>query len=723
MPRRRKRNGLKIRKETMLSIVALTFIGIGILMLISFSGKGSWLSAINTSLKGNFGVSLLILPFISMAAGLTLLQLKWKWAQPHVLLGAIVSFIGVMGALGSGAIGEAVYENMSDLLSRAGALAFYVILIITGILIIAELSLGEIFEFIGSLFNRPLKLEEAQSTTESEDNGGGFHLPKLSLPFTKAQRDSNNGDDEDTSSNESTGTATEQPTSVMPNRAPAVNADGTPQSGPLPDESLTQVEPLIWEYPPLSLLSQSEGGEADRGDVKKNAQMIEDTLGSFNIKAKVADVRFGPSVTQYAISITQGTKLSRVTTLSTDLALALAAPTGQIRIEAPIAGTSLVGIEVPNYSASYVTLRKMLASPNMKKNPSKLAVALGLDVSGKEIVMDIARMPHVLIAGSTGSGKSVAINAFLCSILFRASPAEVRLILVDPKRVELVPYNDIPHLLVPVITEPKKVVSALKWATKEMEQRYKRLSEVGVKSIAGYNELAGHAAMYSIVIVIDELADVMLFAPAEVEESITRIAQMARAVGIHLVLATQRPSVDVITGLIKANIPARVAFNVSSMMDSRVILDSPGAEKLLGRGDMLYVPPDLAKPQRTQGTYVSDQEVTALVNFIKSQGQKPQYEDEIVTKFKVSAGGGMSEVGVEERDELFDEVVQFVASVGRASASVIQRKFSLGYNRSARILDQMYAAGMIGPSEGSKAREVYTSKVMEHLRAKEAQGE
>ena len=719
MPRRRKRAGLKIRKETVISIVALLIASVGLFILISFSDKGQFLSGVNAVLRENFGIAILLLPFVFFSAGITMLQMRWKWAQPHILLGSIITFVGVLGVLESGSIGQAIHRNMGYLLSTAGATAFFFITMVVGILIIAELSLAELFESIGALLHRPLKLE-GKEEKQSNESSGGFHLPKLSLPFSKAKTvidESGQVEEEE----DIGGTATQEPTYRMPNQQTGTGktADGQP----LPDESLAQTEPLIWEYPPLSLLSTNEGAQADRGDVKKNAQIIEDTLESFNIKAKVADTRYGPAVTQYAISISQGTKLSRITTLSTDLALALAAPTGQIRIEAPIAGTSLVGIEVPNYSASYVTLRKMLSSPNMKKNPSKLAVALGLDVSGKEIVMDIARMPHVLIAGATGSGKSVAINAFLCSILFRASPAEVRLILVDPKRVELEPYNDIPHLLVPVITEPKKVVSALKWATKEMEQRYKRLSEVGVKSIAGYNELAGHAAMYSIVIVIDELADVMLFAPAEVEESITRIAQMARAVGIHLVLATQRPSVDVITGLIKANIPARVAFNVSSMMDSRVILDTPGAEKLLGKGDMLYIPPELAKPQRTQGTFVSDKEVAALVNFIKSQGQKPHYEDEIVTKFKVSSSGGMVENGVVEHDELFDEVAQFVASANRASSSIIQRKYSLGYNRAARILDQMYASGMIGPPEGSKAREVYTAKVMEYMRNKETQGE
>nr|MBP7774724.1 DNA translocase FtsK [Candidatus Woesebacteria bacterium] len=474
---------------------------------------------------------------------------------------------------------------------------------------------------------------------------------------------------------------------------------------------------LIWEYPPLSLLEESEGGEADRGDVKKNALTIEGTLESFGIKAEVKEVNYGPSVTQYALEIARGTKLSRITGLATDLALALAAPTGQIRIEAPIVGRSLVGVEVPNYSAQYVTLRKLLSSPVMKKHPSKLATALGINVSGQPMVMDIAKMPHLLIAGATGSGKSVAINTFMCSILFRASPTEVKFILVDPKRVELTGYNDIPHLLTPVIVEPKKVVSALKWATAEMDNRYKRLAEVGVKNINGYNELAGHTAMSSIVIVIDELADIMLYAPAEVEECITRIAQMARAVGIHLVLATQRPSVDVLTGLIKANIPGRIAFNVSSMMDSRVILDTPGAEKLLGRGDMLFIPPDQAKAQRIQGTFVSDKEIGKLIHFIKSQGQQPQYEDEITTKYKVNTGGMERGGDGEERDPIFMEAAQFVASEAKGSSSLIQRRFSVGYNRAARILDQLYAAGMVGPADGSKPREVYTAKVMEYLRS------
>jgi len=289
--------------------------------------------------------------------------------------------------------------------------------------------------------------------------------------------------------------------------------------------------------------------------------------------------------------------------------------------------------------------------------------------------------------------------------------------LVDPKRVELTAYNGIPHLLTPVIIEPKKVVAALKWATHEMDKRYKQLAEVGVKNIEGYNELAGHAAMPSIVIVIDELADIMLYAPSEVEESVTRIAQMARAVGIHLVLATQRPSVDVITGLIKANIPTRIAFNVSSMTDSRVVIDTPGAEKLLGKGDMLYVPPDQSRPSRVQGTYVSETEIKSMIDFIKAQGQKPEYSDEVTDKYKASGekGGSAGFIG-SDKDELFDEVIKYVAQSGKGSSSSIQRRFSVGYNRAARILDQIYDAGMVGPAQGSKPREVNSGKIMEYLR-------
>jgi S-DNA-T family DNA segregation ATPase FtsK/SpoIIIE len=344
----------------------------------------------------------------------------------------------------------------------------------------------------------------------------------------------------------------------------------------------------------------------------------------------------------------------------------------------------------------------------MRKNESKTAVALGLDVSGEASISDITKMPHVLIAGSTGSGKSVCLNAFIASILFRASPEEVKFIMVDPKRVELTGYNGIPHLLTPVIVDPEKVISALKWAINEMEKRYKLFAEVGVRNIAGYNNLSGFQAMPYIIIVIDELADIMLFAPSEVEDTVTRLAQMARAVGIHLLLATQRPSVDVLTGLIKANIPCRIAFNVTSMIDSRVIIDSPGAEKLLGRGDMLYIPPDQAKPRRIQGAFVDDSEINGLIKYLQNTGKEPEYQEEVTSAYQAkgkssfSGGGDLGEV-----DEQFENAIRVCVESGKASASLLQRRLSLGYARAARILDQLERAGIISASDGtSKPRDV-----------------
>src|SRR3989338_3287265 len=461
----------------------------------------------------------------------------------------------------------------------------------------------------------------------------------------------------------------------------------------------------VWDYPSLTLLTTSSGQKADRGDMKQNAETIERTLESFGISARVVEVNLGPAVTQYALEIALGTKLSKITALSNDLALALAAPTGQIRIEAPIPGRRLVGIEIPNHSLEFVTIRQMLGSDMMKRGKDKLMVALGLDVSGSPIVANIAKMPHVLIAGTTGSGKSVLINSWIASILFRNSPSEVKLILVDPKRVELTLYKDIPHLLTPVIVEPDKILSALKWSMGEMDRRYKLFQQVGVRNIDGYNELSGFQVLPYILIFIDELADLMSFAPVEVEDSICRIAQMARATGIHLVVATQRPSVDVITGLIKANIPSRIAFNVSSMVDSRVIIDMPGAEKLLGRGDMLYIPPDQAKPTRIQGTFIPDKDTKKLIDFLKKSGVAVEYTQEVTAKYQAKAPGAPG-VSDEEVDELFEPAAKVICRYDRASASLLQRRLSIGYARAARILDQLERAGAVGPAEGSKAREV-----------------
>ena len=411
-------------------------------------------------------------------------------------------------------------------------------------------------------------------------------------------------------------------------------------------------------------------------------------------------------MTQYALEVALGTKLSKITALSNDLALARAAPTGQIRIEAPIPGRSLVGIELPNHSLEFVTLKQVLESDSMKKSKSKLTVSLGLDVSGNPKIANIAKMPHVLIAGQTGSGKSVLLNSWIASLLFKTTPNEVKLILVDPKRVELTQYNSIPHLLTPVIVDVEKVVSALKWAIAEMDRRYKLFAQVGARNIDMYNELSGFQALPYIIIVVDELADIILFAPAEVEDSICRIAQMSRATGIHLVISTQRPSVDVLTGLIKANIPCRISFAVSSLTDSRVILDTPGAEKLLGRGDMLYIPPDQAKPTRIQGAYVSEPETQKLINFLKKAGVAPAYTEEVteMPTGKIRTGAVAAEDG--EKDELFEEAIKVICRHDRASASLLQRRLSIGYARAARILDQLEATGAVGPTEGAKPREV-----------------
>jgi S-DNA-T family DNA segregation ATPase FtsK/SpoIIIE len=744
MPRRKKFKlpHLEVHPETLTSIAAVVLIMIGLLIMLSFTGQGQILGILNNWLTWKLGLATLLLPFLCISAGLVLFRTKWAWSKPHILLGGLLVFLSLLGLLQTGEVGLQTFTNFAKLLSSPGSYVLFVALGVSGVLIMTQLSLSELAETVEAWqAKRTLAATKEPGFVEqsdpSEAKSSGFSIPKLSLPFGFGKAAQVEKPDllADEAVAKAKVNATESPitSAVDPQfekklvklplgEAALAAAAAAAKTGAKPAEAQHMTVPPIWEYPPISLLSDKGGGKANRGDIKANAQIIENTLESFGIKAQVVEVNKGPAVTQYALRITQGTKISKITGLATDLALALAAPTGQVRIEAPIAGKSLVGVEVPNHSAQYVTLRDMLSEKDMRQHKSKLAVALGIGVSGEHVVADIARMPHLLIAGSTGSGKSVAVNAFLCSILFRASPEEVKLILVDPKRVELSGYNDIPHLMTPVIVEPNKVVSALKWATNEMDRRYKQLADVHVRNISEYNEMAGLAAMPNIIIVIDELADIMLFAPTEVEECITRIAQMARAVGIHLVLATQRPSVDVITGLIKANIPTRIAFNVSSVTDSRVILDSPGAEKLLGRGDMLYLPPDRAKPLRVQGTFVNDREIHSLMDFLKSQGREPDYQEEVTNKFKsnlVKGGTAMNggNVGADgaTHDHLFIEAARLFSKYDKASASLIQRKLSVGYARAARILDQLHEAGMVGADNGSKPRDVNVGKIMEYI--------
>lgn len=728
---------LKLKKDTVHSIAGILLITVGALLVISFAGKGSVLANLNTTLAKTFGLAVFFLPFIAIASGLMFFRSKQEWTKPHVLLGALLLMIGTLGLFKTGSMGEALSNNLAVLLTRSGVVVLSLAIFLIGVVVSTQTTLNQVMGWFAPLlkpFSR-LKKDTGKVKESDEEKVKGWHLPSLHLKkksvagtaessFTINSGDQGDGPPTESASTGKKGSGTAQ--APVPPLMPHLSLDA--QGDVLTTGTLTPA-PIaqVWAAPPLELLDQSDGGVADRGDVKENAQMIESTLESFGLRATIKQVNFGPSVTQYALEPAKGTKLSKITGLSTDLALALAAPTGQVRIEAPIPGQALVGIEVPNRAAQYVSLRKMMTTPEMIDHPSKLAVALGIDVSSQPIILDIAKMPHVLIAGATGSGKSVAINSFLCSILFRASPQEVKMILIDPKRVELTGYNDVPHLLTPVIVESRKAGAALKWAVHEMEDRYKLLEEAGVRNIQGYNEVAGFASMPSIVIVVDELADVMLDAPADVEESITRIAQKARAVGIHLILATQRPSVDVLTGLIKANIPARIAFNVSSMMDSRVILDTPGAEKLLGKGDMLFIPPDRAKPLRIQGTFVSDKENKQLIAFIKNQGLEPSYIEEITSKYKITAGtkGGVSSTGEggSDHDEMYLEVAKFLVTQDRASSSMIQRRFRLGYNRAANIIDQMYSEGLVGPPDGSKSRSVNNAKLMGVVREGVGTGE
>jgi S-DNA-T family DNA segregation ATPase FtsK/SpoIIIE len=440
-------------------------------------------------------------------------------------------------------------------------------------------------------------------------------------------------------------------------------------------------------------------------EIKRNVRIIETTLGTFGVECKVIGVNPGPAVTQYEIQPGPGVQVKKITALSNDLSLALAA--APLRIEAPIPGKSAVGIEVPNKSASLVTIREVLETAAFREGTRALALGLGNDVSGASIVADLTRMPHLLIAGATGQGKSVCINALITSLLFQVTPEHLRLILIDPKRVELTGYNGLPHLALPVLVESHQAAAALRWAVAEMDRRYKIFSAEGVRNIAAYNEKATQRAARQIpyiVIVIDELADLMMVAAGEIEELICRIAQLARAVGIHLVLATQRPSTDIITGLIKANIPSRIAFAVGSQVDSRVILDTGGAEKLLGRGDMLYQPVDAGKPTRIQGAFVSDPEVEAVVNFWKSQGG-PRFMEEILEE-----GHGTEwekgETSERKLDPLFARAARAVCAEGSASVSLVQRKFNVGYSRAGRIVDQLAEHYVVGSYQGSKSREV-----------------
>lgn len=692
---------IALEKKTIKTILGIAVVGFAILLLISFFNSSGILLSIRNPFYELFGAGIIFVPALLVLVSFPLLSLSIRIAKINVIFGsfgALLSLIGIIAIFSAefgGKFGHTLWSSLSPLVTSVGA--FFILLLAFVVSIIAALNTSlkdavltvvKTYRFIGKILHVVKgKLFHGRSprfaTRSQSDAEFGLPIAKKMLPSSKPQKQ-------------------------------IAGPDGL-------TESVVANQPLrgqIWQYPPLSLLGQVRTSTANRGNMKKNAEVIEKTLESFGITARVAEVNLGPTITQYAIEIPMGTKLSKIVSLQNDLALALATPTGNVRIEAPIPGKSLVGIEIPNISPEVVGLKNLLSDEAMRTQKSKLAIGLGLDVSGNPVIADVARMPHVLIAGTTGSGKSVLINAVIATILFRASPQEVKLILVDPKRVELTDYADIPHLLTPVIVEPDKILSALRWATAEMDRRYKLFHDAQVRNIAGYNELSGFQALPYIVIVVDELNDLMQFAPVEVEDTIIRLAQMARATGIHLVIATQRPSVDVITGLIKANIPCRIAFNVSSMVDSRVIIDQPGAEKLLGKGDMLYVPPDASKPMRVQGVFVSDSEIRNLISFIKRSGVAPEYTEE-VTQMPVGKIGGPRGAGAGEdgRDELFEEAVRTICQYDRASASLLQRRLRVGYARAARLIDELEQAGVIGPGDGAKPRDVLVKNPDDYFQA------
>jgi S-DNA-T family DNA segregation ATPase FtsK/SpoIIIE len=458
-----------------------------------------------------------------------------------------------------------------------------------------------------------------------------------------------------------------------------------------------------WKFPSVDLLDDAKN-RVDSGNIEANVAILQKTLSDFGIEVEMGEVNVGPTVTQYTLKPAIGVKLSQIGALQNDLALALSA--SSVRMELPIPGKGLVGIEIPNKSTATVHLKEILSATTFVNSPSKLAFSLGRDVAGHPMVGDLAKMPHLLIAGATGSGKSICMNSVLLSFLFRSTPSEVKFIVIDPKRVELSLYNGLPHLLTPVITDHQQAVNALRWTVLEMDRRYKMLQEVHKRNIEEYNE-SSLIKMSYLVVVVDELADLMSVAQNEVESAIVRLAQMARAVGIHLVLATQRPSVDVITGLIKANITARIAFAVASQVDSRTILDMAGAEKLLGRGDMLYITSDLPKPKRIQGSFVTEKEIKKVMDFIKDQAGDVIYNEQIVEKPARAAGTSGYEEGGSDSDELFEEATQIVRQAGKASASLLQRRLRVGYARAARLLDIMEDKGIVGPGDGAKPREVY----------------
>ncbi len=610
---------------------------------------------------------------------------------------------------GGGMVGAILFAFTYYLFSYAGAIIVSVFSIIIGVLFITEVSLGDIVaKFFTSLKklgkNMGDKLQTYKENRKEKDEPVYASEAQIE-DATSAQEEPLINDFTEISYRE------EKPKAAS---VTAVDKEEDEEEEDIDEPELSQAESENPEYilPPIELLSEpvKTSQQYEKSQVQATVRKLEKTFQSFGVKAKVTKVNVGPAVTKYEISPEAGVKVSRIVSLHDDIALALAAK--DIRIEAPIPGKSAVGIEVPNKEIAMVSLREVM-DDTLSDKSSKLLVGLGRDISGEAIMTELSKMPHLLIAGATGSGKSVCVNGIITTLLMRTKPHEVKMMMIDPKKVELNVYNGIPHLLAPVVTDPKKASRALKKVVAEMERRYDLFSDSGTRNIQGYNEYIRkynqtateeetEAELPYIVVIVDELADLMMVASNDVEDAITRLAQMARAAGIHLIIATQRPSVDVITGVIKANIPSRIAFSVSSQTDSRTILDSGGAEKLLGRGDMLFMPVGSSKPVRVQGAFLSDEEVERVVDHCIDQ-QKASYQEEMIPE-------ETNEVVEDVDDELYEEAVELIIELQSASVSMLQRRFRIGYTRAARLIDAMEARGIVGPYEGSKPRTVLVSK-------------
>jgi DNA segregation ATPase FtsK/SpoIIIE, S-DNA-T family len=706
--------------------------GIGFLLLagllvlaVAVQASGSALHAVRGGLVGLFGWGVVFVILAAVVAGAEMLMPwieKMTWGRGLGIALLLISSLGLLhlsAGTSGGSVGQVEGEALRSLVGTAGSVLILSALFLGGLVLAFDISIrgtvGALREHY--LENRPepkpatKEKKPAEAWTPRNQVVRNEIAEPVLVPITGV----------------AAATRPAVPPAPSPELESAVAALQEPIEGePAPDprrKKAGAAEPVltvvpggdeakpslvedeiqrVWMKPDLTLLDTvTVRKERLHDEIKANIKLIEQTLASFDVEATVIGVNSGPSVTQYELQPGHGVPVRKITALQNDLALALSAA---IRIQAPIPGKPALGIEVPNKATSLVTLREIIQTPTFQNDQTLLSLAIGTDVSGNTVVGDLTRMPHLLIAGATGSGKSVCINALIAGMLFQATPEELKYILIDPKRVEFSMFQDMPHLLVPVVTESDHATSALRWAVAEMETRYKLFASHTVRNIADFNGRApemGLNPLPYIVIVIDELADLMMVAAGEIEELICRIAQLARAVGIHLLVATQRPSADIITGLIKANIPSRIAFAVSSSIDSRVILDETGAEKLLGRGDMLYLPVEAGRATRLQGVFVSDREMKAIIDFWKAQG-KPLYQEEI---FNVEATVSWVKEGM-KRDPLFAKGAHVVATEGRASVSLLQRKLNVGYTRAARIVDQLADNRVIGPYEGSKSREV-----------------